>query len=93
MRLGMRWRTGEAPHRSVPEPMHAELAAQEALHPDAEYWTLTWLEGRPCCALDDLLVVGLDGVERLDSARRGDAADDHLYSADEAEADLDDWLD
>jgi len=63
----------------VPAAVHAAIAQQEARFPDASTWTLTWLEGRPQCALDDLLVVTLDGV-RLSDDPRAAAADD------------DDWL-
>lgn len=64
MQLGARWRVGEPPHRSVPAELHAEVARQEAAHPEASSWTLTWLEGKPRCALDDLVVVTPAGVER-----------------------------
>jgi len=57
VRLGARWRAGDPPHPGVPEALHAEIAAQEAKHPAAASWTLTWLEGRPRCELD-----GPDGL-------------------------------
>ena len=44
--------------------LHDEVARQEGLHPDADSWTLTWLEGRPRCALDDLVIVTLDAEGR-----------------------------
>ncbi|CAG7618020.1 Fe-S oxidoreductase [Leucobacter soli] len=52
MQLGARWPARDAPHRSVPEALHPAIAELEAAHPDAGYWTLTWLEGRPVCRLD-----------------------------------------
>lgn len=76
MQLGARWRAGDPPHRSVPSELHAEIAAQEAAHPDAGSWTLTWLEGRPHCALDELVTVTLPG-----QASAGGSADED-----------DDWL-
>ena len=82
MQLGARWRVGDAPHRGVPPELHAVIAEQEALHPEAGSWTLTWLEGRPRCALDGLVLVTLDGVETLRGASDGEP------SADED----DDWL-
>ena len=60
MQLGARWNAGDAPHRSVPLTMHQAIAAQEALHPDAQAWTITWLEGLPRCALDDAALLTLD---------------------------------
>ncbi|QZY52075.1 Fe-S oxidoreductase [Leucobacter tenebrionis] len=60
MQLGARWRVGDAPHRGVPPLLHPVIAEQEEAHPDAGSWTLTWLEGRPRCALDDLVIVTLD---------------------------------
>ncbi len=60
MQLGARWQTGATPHRSVPPLLHAEIARQESAHPNAGSWTLTWLEGRPRCVLDDIAFVGLD---------------------------------
>lgn len=60
MQLGARWAAGAPPHRGVPPALHTAIAEQEAAHPDADSWTLTWLEGRPRCALDDTLIVSLD---------------------------------
>lgn len=75
MQLGVRWRCGEAPHRSVPAALHETIAAVEtrlaeagALD-DAAAWTLTWLEGRPSCRCagraGDLAVVGIDASGRV----------------------------
>ncbi len=62
MQLGARWRVGATPHRGVPRELYSEIQAQEAAFPAAESWTLTWLEGRPRCALDAFVVVGLDAA-------------------------------
>ncbi|WP_240739900.1 Fe-S oxidoreductase [Leucobacter triazinivorans] len=35
----------------MPTRLHAAIAEQEAVHPEADSWTLTWLEGRPRCEL------------------------------------------
>lgn len=59
MQLGARWRAGEAPHRSLPDELRPAVALQESLHPQGESWTLTWLEGRARCSLDDLVTVSL----------------------------------
>ncbi|MFV0435135.1 MAG: Fe-S oxidoreductase [Leucobacter sp.] len=59
MQLGVRWRAGDTPHRSVPPALHAAIAEQESAWPDGAFWTLTWLEGRPRCELDDLVLVTL----------------------------------
>ena len=59
MRMGARWAAGSPPHPGVPAALHPAIAAQEARHPGASSWTLTWLENRPRCALDELVVVGL----------------------------------
>ncbi len=76
MQLGARWRAGDAPHRSVPESLHAAIAAAEAERPGAGSWTLTWLEGRPICTLDDVVTLQL-------------AADEAIP---DEEGDDDDWL-
>lgn len=61
MQMGARWQAGDPPHRSVPAALHQEITRQEALHPAADSWTLTWLEGLPRCALDDTALLTLDG--------------------------------
>lgn len=57
MQLGARWAVGDPPHRSVPAAMHALIVELEQRHPSASAWTLTWLEGLPRVALDDVLVL------------------------------------
>ncbi|GAB2553108.1 hypothetical protein GCM10027033_07900 [Leucobacter ruminantium] len=80
MQLGSRWAAGAEPHRAVPPQLHRLIAEQEAAHPDAASWTLTWLEGRPRCALDDLVIVTLDGAGLA-------------IVESESESSEDDWLD
>lgn len=82
MQLGARWRAGDPPHRSVPALLNAQIAAEEALRPTAQAWTLTWLEGRPRCVLDDAVVVTLDPGGKVVVGDLGTAA----------EAEDDDWL-
>lgn len=60
MQVGARWKSGSPPHRGVPEQLHVAIATQEEAYPDAVAWTLTWLEGRPNCRLDDVALVTLD---------------------------------
>ena len=60
MQLGARWRVGDPPHRSVPPTLHDSIALQEAQHPGAASWTLTWLEGKPIAELDTGVIVTLD---------------------------------
>ena len=62
MQLGARWRAGEAPHRGVPPVLFSAITEQEAAFPDAAAWTLTFLEGRPRCALDEAVTVTLDAA-------------------------------
>ena len=62
MQLGARWQVGEAPHRSVPPSLHDLIGEQEDRFPEASSWTLTWLEGRPRCALDDFVIVTLSSA-------------------------------
>lgn len=78
VQLGIRWRAGAAPHQSVPAVLHAAIAEAESAHPGADSWTLTWLEGRPWCALDDLITVflGDDTTVRTVSQRSDAASDD-----------------
>ncbi|PII81496.1 Fe-S oxidoreductase [Leucobacter sp. OLJS4] len=80
MQLGTRWQVGQPPHASVPSALLPLIAAAEQQHPEASAWTLTWLEGRPRCALDDLLLVTLDGTESLGAVEDAHDEDD------------DDWL-
>lgn len=87
MQLGARWRVGDPPHHSVPPSLHEAITAQENAHPDAVSWTLTWLEGRPQCALDDLAIVTLDASGRLALISVGQ---EHPVAG--ADADDDDWL-
>ncbi|MGK0720858.1 Fe-S oxidoreductase [Leucobacter sp. W1478] len=90
MLLGARWLVGDPPHRSVPQELRETISEQEAQHPDADAWTLTWLEGRPQCALDGLVLVELDatGASRVTVLHPWDSV-----SADSDDtADLDDWL-
>lgn len=102
MQLGARWRVGETPHRGVPPVLHAAIAAQEAAHPDAHSWTLTFLEGRARCALDDLVLVALDASGavavtdiRQDRSRGGKGPADLVGPAGTAPSEVDeddDWL-
>lgn len=64
MQLGARWRVGEPPHRSLPDELREVVAEHEAAQPDAQAWTLTWLEGKPRLALDD---VPLDADPELEA--------------------------
>lgn len=80
MQMGARWQAGEPPHRSVPSELHEAIAEQEALFPDASSWTLTWLEGRPRCALDTVALLTLD------------ASGQALLESDTDDNDEDDWL-
>ncbi|UOQ60935.1 Fe-S oxidoreductase [Leucobacter rhizosphaerae] len=60
MRMGARWVAGEAPHGGVPADLHPAIQEQEGVYPDADSWTLTWLEGRPRLVLDDLVEISID---------------------------------
>jgi len=86
MQLGIRWRAGDPPHRSVPPELHDSITQQEARHPGASSWVLTWLEGRPRCALEDLVVV------TLDASGNPVATQPNLITPEPIEATDDDWL-
>lgn len=99
MQMGARWPHGSVPHRSAPATLHDAIAAQDLRFPDADSWTLTWLEGRPRAALDDrvellvdaqgaVIVRDLDGVYGADPAT---AASLHIDAAAVVDDD-DDWL-
>lgn len=92
MQVGVRWRAGDPPHRGVPQILHAAIAAQEAAYPDAASWTLTWLEGRPRCALDDCTVVGLDVAGAVSIETDGIQAGLATPDAGLPDEDDDDWL-
>lgn len=62
MQLGARWQVGQEPHRSVPPTLFATVAECEGVYPNALSWTLTWLEGRPRLALDDVAEVSVDAA-------------------------------
>lgn len=87
MQLGVRWHAGDPPHRSAPPALHRAILEQETAHPEATSWTLTWLEGRPRCALDDVALLTLDHADRailiepISGPADADASDDD-----------DDWL-
>lgn len=89
MQLGSRWLVGEQPHRGVPSELHTAIQEQEELHPSAHSWTLTWLEGRPRCQLDDCLIVTIDrdGAHQVITLT-GQSGND-IISGDD---DDDDWL-
>lgn len=96
MQLGARWRAGEAPHRGVPPELYSAIAEQEAAHPEAAAWTLTFLEGRPRCALDDVSMVSL-GVAGEVLVTRGssitlDGTPSGGFAAADGAEDDDDWL-
>jgi len=90
MQLGARWPAGATPHSSVPEALWAQIRQHEARIPDADSWTINWLEGKPYCTLDDRVRVTLDGSFDLE------ASDTGLALAPCADGDLDDdsddWL-
>lgn len=90
MQLGARWRVGDPPHPSVPRELHETIAEQEARHPTVDAWTLTWLEGRPRCALGDMVLVELDaaGAPRVTTLEPWSADTPAMDDGD----DSDDWL-
>lgn len=95
MRLGARWRAGDPPHMSVPEVMHATISEQEAAHPDATSWTITWLEGRPYCDLDGAVIVRLTAEGTVVASpphNSGEGAAWHAGARDSEDDDDDDWL-
>ena len=73
MQLGTRWTFGNPPPSRLPRDVIAAIAAVEneiaALEVDASTWrwTLTWLEGRPVCELDDgtRIMVDATGAVRV----------------------------
>ncbi|WP_449282247.1 Fe-S oxidoreductase [Leucobacter sp.] len=99
MQLGARWAAGTPPHRGVPPELHPAIAAQEAAHPEADSWTLTWLEGRPRCllggaGLEPVALVTADGtgsvvVEAIPADGDPGTGDP---ATDEDDTDEDDWL-
>ncbi|WP_336659377.1 Fe-S oxidoreductase [Leucobacter sp. USHLN153] len=100
MQLGARWRVGDPPHRSVPVLLHGAIAEQELAHPKSDSWTLTWLEGRPRCELDDVAYVGVDALGHVLSGSVGakpgapgsGGPADQPGDAGADDADDDDWL-
>lgn len=89
MQLGVRWRAGDPPHSSVPASLHEAIAEQESAHPTAHSWTLTWLEGRPRCELDDLVLIALGADGRISlGSDASPSVNNHL--SDDGEDD--DWL-
>ncbi len=87
MQLGVRWRAGDPPHRSVPPALHPAIAEEEGRHPEASAWTLTWLEGFPRCALDDVALLTLDASGRASLIESISGHSDPMSDEDD-----DDWL-
>lgn len=88
MQIGSRWVAGASPHPGVPEHLYELIRTTEARHPNSTSWTLTWLEGLPVCALDDVAVisVGNDGQASLNMGLQRTMLDDT------DDDDDDDWL-
>lgn len=86
MRLGVRWNSGTPPHSSVPELLLEAVEAQEKLFPLGQAWTLTWLEGRAHCQLDDLV--------RVEERASGTVTVTELMTSHDSvdDDDDDDWL-
>lgn len=87
MQLGARWQAGQPPHRGVPAELHGIIAELESAHPGAQSWTLTWLEGRPRCALQCEPGCAGCAVQPEPVAVLADAP-----AAGDSDADDDDWL-
>lgn len=85
MRIGSRWRAGEAPPAGLPAAFVAAIGTAEV--PDG-WWTLTWLEGRPIAEHDsgERLALGPDGAVRSGPDAGIDPALDPSLD------DEDDWL-
>ncbi|MFG6401583.1 MULTISPECIES: hypothetical protein [unclassified Microbacterium] len=66
MQLGTRWNAKTPPPATVPEALHAQIAAVEESLPEDQFgqpaprWTLTWLERRPVAELDTGVIVTID---------------------------------
>ncbi|WP_244301033.1 Fe-S oxidoreductase [Leucobacter insecticola] len=89
--MGARWRVGESPHRAVPASLYETVREQEARFPEAHSWTLTWLEGRPRLALDDLVLVAVDGQGGV-TVTEETAGNREVLNQEENDEDDDDWL-
>jgi hypothetical protein len=65
MQLGTRWSVGATPPANLPEAVLAAVAGVEKELSGTDTtqwrWTLTWLEGKPVCELDDGTVIRYDG--------------------------------
>lgn len=88
MQIGSRWVAGGSPHHAVPEYLYELIRTAEARHPDSTSWTLTWLEGLPVCALNDvaMISIGKDGQASLNMVHQQTMLDDTDDDND------DDWL-
>jgi hypothetical protein len=71
MQLGSRWTFGETPPSRLPASVVVGIAEVEAeirsltVDASAWRWTLTYLEGRPICELDDGTLVEIDAAGRV----------------------------
>ncbi|WGD36371.1 hypothetical protein [Lysinibacter sp. HNR] len=90
MRLGTRWLFGASPPNSlgadVVEAVRAVEHSRRAEIPDSAdgipwFWTLTWLEGRPVCELDDgtRVIVSATGTIAITSSGEDDEEDDDSW--------------
>jgi hypothetical protein len=66
MQLGTRWSVGDEPPSRLPQTVIDAIAdvegelAEAGAETEAWNWTLTWLEGKPVCELDDGTLVEYD---------------------------------
>lgn len=97
MRVGSRWSLGGVAPAGLPAALLAAVPEWEALAEADASWTLTWLEGRPRCALAGVgtLTVDASGALRREPDAGGPAAPGGPGSPDgfgEPDDDDDDWL-
>lgn len=76
MQIGTRWPVGASAPTSLADEVRAALAkAEPDLAPD-EYWTLTWLEGRPTVTSDSGYVIRVAATGSVVSVPPGAMASD-----------------
>lgn len=83
MQIGTRWQVATTPPQALPASVCDAIREVETELPASDWWTLTWLEGRPVVTSDSGVQLSVDASGQV---TRGAAGMPDLGDED------DDWL-